>query len=79
MAALNGARTPLGKCTGRKLASAMHQTSVPAPEGVVKGDYVIAQFNTSFENLQYAVETVTFEKAADGTWKASGYYVKPKP
>jgi hypothetical protein len=57
----------------------MHQTSVPAPEGVVKGDYVIAQFNTSFENLQYAVETVTFEKAADGTWKASGYYVKPKP
>jgi hypothetical protein len=23
------------------------------------------------------VETVTFEKAPDGTWKAAGYYIKP--
>jgi beta-lactamase regulating signal transducer with metallopeptidase domain len=77
--ALNGVRTPLGKCTERKLASALHQTEVPSPTGPQKGDYVVAQFNSSFENLAYAVETVCFEKAPDGTWKAAGYYIKPKP
>jgi hypothetical protein len=77
-AALNGARTPLGKCTDRKLASSMHQTEVPSPTGPQKGDFVVAQFNSSFDNLAYAVETVCFEKSSDGTWKASGYYVKPK-
>jgi DNA-binding helix-hairpin-helix protein with protein kinase domain len=79
IAALNGVRTPLGKCTVRKLASSMHQTEVPSPTGPQKGDFVVAQFNSSFENLAYAVETVCFEKASDGRWKASGYYVKPKP
>jgi beta-lactamase regulating signal transducer with metallopeptidase domain len=77
-AALNRVRTPLGKCTDRKLASSLHQTEVPSPTGPQKGDFVVAQFNSSFENLAYAVETVCFEKAADGTWKASGYYIKPK-
>jgi beta-lactamase regulating signal transducer with metallopeptidase domain len=56
-------RTPLGKCLNRKLASAMEQTDVPG--GTPKGDFVIAQFNSSFENLKYAIETVTFEKAPD--------------
>jgi hypothetical protein len=78
-AALNAARAPLGKCNGRKLASALHQTEVPSPAGTIKGDFVVAQFDSSFDNLKYAVETVCFEKADDGTWKASGYYVKPKP
>jgi Protein of unknown function (DUF4019) len=77
VAALNGARTPVGKCLNRKLASAMEQTDVPSPSGTQHGDFVIAQFDSSFENLKYAVETVTFEKAADGTWKAAGYYIKP--
>jgi hypothetical protein len=77
MAALSSARTPEGKCRERKLASAMEQTEVPSPAGTQKGDFVIAQFNSSFENLKYAVETVTFEKVPDGTWKAAGYYIKP--
>jgi len=78
-AALNAARTPCGECKGRKLASALHQTEVPSPTGVQKGDFVIAQFDSSYENLASALETVSFEKASDGTWKASGYYIKPKP
>jgi beta-lactamase regulating signal transducer with metallopeptidase domain len=78
VAALNSVRTPLGKCTARKLASSLHQTEVPGPTGPLKGDFVVAQFNSSFDNLAYAVETVCFEKAPDGTWKASGYYIKPK-
>lgn len=78
IAVSNSVRTPLGKCTDRKLASALHQTDVPGPSGTIHGDFVIAQFNSSFENLAYAVETVCFEKAPDGTWKASGYYIKPR-
>lgn len=74
---LNGVRTPLGKCTSRSLLSAFQQTEVPTPKGPLKGDFVIAQFETSFENLKYAIETVTFEK--DGSvWRASGYFIKPK-
>ncbi len=76
---LKAVRAPLGKCTARKLASAMQQTEVASPSGSQKGEYVVAQFNTSFENLANAVETVCFEKAPDGTWKASGYYIKPRP
>ena len=76
--AMNAVRVPLGKCESRQLASALHQTEVPTPTGeIIKGDFVIAQFETAFENLKYAVETVTFVKEG-GTWKASGYYVKPK-
>jgi hypothetical protein len=75
--ALKEARTPEGACLARKLASAMEQTGVPSPTGTQHGDFVIAQFNSSFENLKYAVETVTFEKAPDGIWKAAGYYIKP--
>lgn len=78
VAAMNAVRVPLGKCESRQLASALHQTEVPTPTGeIVKGDFVIAQFETSFANLKYAIETVTFVKEG-GTWKASGYYVKPK-
>ena len=77
--ALNGVRTPLGKSLARQLASAAYQTVVPKP-GVVmeKGDFVIAQFDSSFENLKYARETVTFEKEADGAWRAAGYFIKPQ-
>lgn len=78
VAALNSVRTPLGKCTARKLASSLHQAEVPGPTGPQKGDFVIAQFNSSFENLANAVETVCFEKAPDGRWRASGYYIKPR-
>jgi beta-lactamase regulating signal transducer with metallopeptidase domain len=76
--ALNGVRTPLGKCNARRLASCLRQTEAPSPTGTKRGDFVVAQFDSSFENLAYAVETVSFEKAPDGTWKASGYYIKPK-
>jgi beta-lactamase regulating signal transducer with metallopeptidase domain len=71
----NSVRAQLGKCLDRKLVSAMEQTG---DSGAQKGDFVIAQFDSSFKNLKYAVETVCFEKAPDGNWKAAGYYIKPK-
>lgn len=76
--ALNAVRVPLGACEGRQLVSAVQQTEIPTGTGkMLKGDYVIAQFETSFANLKYALETVTFEKV-DGVWSASGYFVKPR-
>lgn len=77
IAALDAVRKPLGKCNSRTLASAMLQTNIPKGNGeVIEGDFVIAQFTTSFTNLAHAIETVTFER--DGNdWKASGYFIKP--
>ena len=66
IAASNSVRTPLGKLGSRKLDSAALQSSTTGV-GMPKGTFVIAQFTTSFANLKYARETVTFEKEADGT------------
>jgi hypothetical protein len=72
-------RKPLGKLVSRKLASALYQEEVPSPNAKpVKGPFVIAQYDASFENLKYARETVTFQKDSDGTWRAAGYYIKPQ-
>ncbi|MDE1169629.1 MAG: DUF4019 domain-containing protein [Verrucomicrobium sp.] len=76
--ALQTARAPYGKCLGRRIASASRQTVVASPTGAQQGDFVLAQFHTSFERLPRAIETVTFEKVGDA-WKASGYYIKPGP
>ena len=77
-AALSSVVPPLGKMISRQNVSALYQTSIPTPGGkTLSGQFVIAQFNSSFENLKYAVETVTFEKDADGVWRDSGYYIKP--
>ncbi len=77
-AALNSARTPLGKCNQRHEVSAALQKDPVTPNGVVKGEWVIMQFESSFENLKSATETVTFTKEADGTWKAAGYLIRPR-
>ncbi len=77
-AALSSVVPPLGKMMSRKNVSALYQTSVPTPGGkTLPGEFVIAQFDSSFENLKYAVETVTFEKETDGVWRDAGYYIKP--
>jgi hypothetical protein len=70
-------RSPLGKLIARKQVSALYDATIQgAGDNKIAGPFVIAQFDTSFENLKYAVETVTFDKI-DGSWRASGYYIKP--
>jgi Protein of unknown function (DUF4019) len=71
--ALNGARKPLGKLVSRKLAKPQHAQSLP---GAPDGNYMVMQFDTSFENKKSAVETVRFMREKDGKWKAAGYYIK---
>lgn len=70
---LNAVRKPLGSTLSRKLKSATYATSLP---GAPDGEYVVIQFNTSFQNKQSAVETVTPMLEKDGKWKVSGYYIK---
>jgi uncharacterized protein DUF4019 len=71
--AMRSVREPLGKTSLRKLKSAAYSTSLP---GVPDGEYVVIQYETSFEHKQSAVETITPMREADGTWKVSGYFIK---
>jgi hypothetical protein len=50
-----------------------YKTSLP---GAPDGEYVIIQFETSFENKKIAIETVTPMMDKDGNWRVSGYYIK---
>jgi len=73
------ARKPLGALINRTRASSLYQTSVPKPNGdVIKGEFVIEQYDSSFENLNAARETLTFTKDTDGQWRAAGYFIKPR-
>jgi len=66
-------RKPLGKLVSRKVKSANYKTSLP---GAPDGEYVVIQFETSFENKKTGIETVTPMMDKDGKWRVSGYYIK---
>ena len=71
--AVGKARGPLGKLDSRRLLAAKRMTELPnAP----KGDYVVMQYEAKFP-AGSAIETITPMKDADGTWRVSGYYVRP--
>jgi hypothetical protein len=70
---ISAVRKPLGKLKSRQLKSQDYRTSLP---GAPDGQYVIIQFDTSFDNKKSAVETVTPMLDKDGTWRVSGYFVK---
>ncbi len=71
--AVRTVRKPLGKLVLRELKSTVYTTSLP---GVPDGEYVVIEFNTSFENKKSGVEIVTPRVDKDGIWKVSGYYIK---
>jgi hypothetical protein len=71
--ALRGSRDPLGKVLSRKLKSATYKTTLP---GAPDGEYVVIQYDSSFEHKQSAVETVTPMLDKDGKWRVSGYFIK---
>jgi len=66
-------RTPLGKAVVRKLKSKKYTETMP---GAPDGEYVVIQYETTFENKKSAVETVTPMLDKDGKWRVSGYYIK---
>jgi hypothetical protein len=70
---LNGVRKPLGKVIRRNVKSKQYTSSLP---GAPDGEYVVIQYETSFENKKAAIETVTPVLDKDGKWRVSGYYIK---
>ena len=70
---LHSVRDPLGKVLTRKLKSATYTKTLP---GAPDGEYVVIQFDTSFEHKQAAVETITPTLDKDGKWRVSGYFIK---
>jgi len=70
---LNAVRGPLGKVIKRTMKSKQYMTTLP---GTPDGEYVVIQYDTSFENKVSAVETVTPMLDKDGKWRVSGYYIK---
>jgi hypothetical protein len=70
---LQAVRKPLGALVSRKLMSKAYQTSLP---GAPDGEYVVIQFQTSFQNKKSAIETVTPMRDKDGKWRVSGYFIK---
>lgn len=70
---LPAVRKPLGKVVSRNLKTATYKTALP---GAPDGEYVIIEFQTSFENKKSAIETVTPMLEKDGKWRVSGYFIK---
>jgi hypothetical protein len=66
------ARAPLGRLKSRTLKSATSTTTLP---GAPDGEYVVFQFNASFDQKAAAVETVTAIREKDGTWHVGGYFI----
>jgi hypothetical protein len=66
------ARAPFGKVESRQLKSATYAKQLP---GAPDGEYVVIQYNTSFEKKKSSVETIT-PMMDGGSWKVSGYYIK---
>ena len=71
--AMNSVRTPLGKLVARRLKSATYTKSLP---GAPDGEYVVLEFDATFEHKQAAVETVTPMLEKDGKWRVSGYFIR---
>jgi hypothetical protein len=66
-------RNPLGKVLSRKLITKTYKKSLP---GAPDGEYLVIQFETSFENKKSAVETTITMMDKNGIWRISGYFIK---
>ena len=71
--ALQELRKKLGGVVRRKLRSA---TYAKDPPNAPPGEYVVIQYDTTFENRALAVETLTPVRQPDGSWRVSGYFIR---
>jgi hypothetical protein len=70
---LQSVRKPFGEVISREVKTRSYLTSLP---GAPDGEYVVIQFETSFENKKSAVETVIPMMDGDGRWRVSSYFIK---
>jgi len=66
-------RGPFGDLKSRELIGAQYTNALP---GAPDGEYVVIQFQTSFQKKAESVETITPMKDGQGVWRVSGYYIK---
>ena len=71
--ALDTVRTPLGKLISRQLKSATYTTKLP---NVHAGEYVVLQYDTSYEKAPSMNETLVMMLEKNGSWKANAYFIK---
>lgn len=77
LAEANRVRTPLGKCVARRRVSLIFRRDLQTPQGILEGEFFVARFESSFENLKSAGETVTFHREHGGPWKVASYLIHP--
>ena len=66
--------TRLGKIQSRKQKEATATKTLPQ---LPPGDYVKFVYDSAYENLPNAVDTLIVGKDRDGTWRVMGYFVQP--
>jgi hypothetical protein len=66
-------RERAGKLTSRKFNSAEYSKELP---GAPEGEYVIVEFDCTFEKKKTATERVTLILGRDLYWRVAGYAVK---
>lgn len=71
--ASGGVRSPLGRVIERVERSAQFSKSLP---GAPDGEYIVLQFQSTFEHKAKAIETVTVVRDTDGLWRVTGYFIK---
>jgi len=64
---------PLGAVKSRSKASATYTKTLP---GAPDGEYVVLQFNSSYDKKADAIETVVATLDADGQWRVGGYFIR---
>ncbi len=62
---------PLGKVLSREFSTDKYMNGLP---GSPDGEYLVIQFNSSFENKESAVETLILLLEKD-VWKTIGYFI----
>ena len=70
---VGSAREPFGALKSRQFVGAKYATELP---GAPDGEYVVIQYQASYENKKNAIETITPMKDGDGRWRVSGYFVR---
>lgn len=70
---ISALRPAFGEVVNRQILEARFLTQLP---GAPDGQYMVIQYETTFENKQKATETITPMLNGDGKWRVSGYYIQ---
>ena len=71
--AISSVHEMFGSMLSRDILSADYHAELP---GSPDGNYIVVQFETSFQNKELSIETVVSSKGDDGVWRVAGYFIK---